>query len=67
MLTSVDAVIEAVGGTSAAAALAGVGPPAVSNWKARGAIPSEYFLSFSEAAGKIDPRVFGFKDRAEVA
>jgi hypothetical protein len=69
MLSSVEAVVDAVGGAAAAAGIAGVGMSAVSNWKARGCIPAENFLCFSEALkreGKeADPAVFGFKLPAE--
>jgi hypothetical protein len=65
MLKTVDEVVKALGGTNAAAALAGVGAPAVSNWKARGVITPEHFMIFSMALAKIgkiaDPTVFGFK------
>jgi len=65
MLMTVDSVIEAVGGASAAAALAGVGLPAVSNWKARGKIArdkSDLFRNALAAKGlEAAPAVFGFK------
>ena len=65
MLSSAEAVIDAIGGTAAAASLAGVGRSAVSNWKARGTIPAEQFLVFREALAERDleasPTVFGFK------
>lgn len=65
MLMTVDSVIEAVGGASAAAALAGVGLPAVSNWKARGKIArdkSDLFRNALAAKGmEAAPSVFGFK------
>lgn len=65
MLETVDSVIEAVGGPSAAASLAGVGLPAVSNWKARGKIArdkSELFRLALAAKGlEAAPAVFGFK------
>lgn len=65
MLTSVESVIEAVGGSAAAQALAGVGAPAVSNWKARGRLPAELFLVFSAELGKsdtsADPALFGLR------
>lgn len=68
MLSTVDEVIEAVGGTAAAAKLAGVGPPAVSNWRSRGRIASEKFMIFAAALranGKeASPDVFGM-DRLE--
>lgn len=63
MLGTVEAVIEALGGTAATAALAGCKSPAVSNWRSRGRIPAELFLVFSEAlSGKgkqVDPALFG--------
>ena len=68
MLKTVDDVIDAVGGTSAAASLAGVKLSAVSNWRARGRIASEKFMIFAEAlrarGKKASPVVFGF-DAAE--
>ena len=69
MLRSVEDVISAVGGPAAAASLVAVGKSAVSNWKSRGAIPPEYFLTFSDALAKLekeaDPAVFGFKALAD--
>lgn len=71
MLCSVDEVIEAVGGPAGAAALVGVGPSAVSNWRSRGEIPSENFLLFRDALAangkEISPLVFGFKVPSEPA
>lgn len=65
MLTTVDAVIETLGGTSAVADLAGVRLSAVSNWKARGRIPSEKFLKLSTAllakGVQAAPELFGFE------
>jgi hypothetical protein len=65
MLNSVEEIVEGVGGDPIAAALADVGGPAVSNWKARGRIPTELYFVFSEVlrrAGKeANPDVFGFK------
>jgi len=64
MLKSVEEVVEAVGGNSAAAALAGVSAPAISNWKARGQIPAEKYFVFVEALSRVgkraDPTVFSF-------
>lgn len=70
MLSTVDSIIEALGGASATASLAGVGLSAVSNWKARGAIPAEKFMLVSTALrgrdkGTPDPAVFGFEAAAE--
>jgi DNA-binding transcriptional regulator YdaS (Cro superfamily) len=68
MLTSVDAVIEALGGPTKIAALAGIWPSAVSNWRVRGEIPPENFLLISDALRAIgteaEPSVFGFKVEA---
>jgi hypothetical protein len=65
MLDTIDSVIEAVGGPSAVTRLTGVGSSGQSNWKARGAIPSDLFLIFEKALrakGKsADRSVFGFK------
>lgn len=66
MLNSVEAVIDNLGGTTAAAGIAGVGPSAVSNWKTRGKFPSEMFLLFSEAVARngstVDPALFSFRE-----
>ena len=70
MLTTVEAVVEAFGGTTAAASAVGVGAPAVSNWIERGKIPSDKFLLVRDAlaaVGKdVDPCVFAFKSLDEV-
>lgn len=70
MLTSVKAVIDALGGPAAACELAGVkSVSAPSNWKARGRIPSEHFLIFADAlranGNEADPAVFGITLPAE--
>ena len=63
MLKSVGEIIDALGGPSAAASLAGVSAPAVSNWKAKGAIPARLFFVFSgelERRGLlVDRTIFG--------
>lgn len=63
MLTTVDAVIDALGGPTITAARAGVGLSAVSNWKARGRFPAELYLLFSTAlsANPVDPALFGLR------
>lgn len=70
MLSSVDEVIEGVGGDAAACSLAGVGPSAISNWRDRGKISQKNFLLFREALAAFgkepDPAVFGFKANDEV-
>lgn len=64
MLTTVEAVVEALGGTAATAAAVGVGASAVSNWLERGKIAPGKFLLVREAllaVGKdVDPCVFAF-------
>ena len=56
-MSGIEVVIEAVGGTGAAAALLGVAPSTVSSWRARGSIPVEHwFVLVSEASrlGRVD-------------
>lgn len=70
MLSTIDEVFEAVGGPSAARVISGVkSESAPFNWKARGRIPTEHFLVFSEALrerGKeADPALFGFTQTDE--
>lgn len=64
-LTSVDDVVDALGGTVKVAALAEVGKSAISTWRARGAIPAEYFLRVSAAlrdlGKRASPGVFKLK------
>lgn len=71
MLDTVDALVEAIGGTAATASLAKVGAPAVSMWRAAGSIPSRHFLVFSEELQRrgldFDRRIFGFNAPAEEA
>ncbi len=69
MLTSVEAIVDALGGTVAVSAMAGVTVPAVLNWKSRRRIPAERYFFFSvelAKAGKAapDPAVFGFHSPA---
>lgn len=72
MLITVEAVVEALGGTTATATTVGVGASAVSNWLDRGKIAPDKFLLIREALaalGKdVDPCVFAFKvsDEARV-
>jgi len=65
MLTSVESVIEALGGPTKMAAVAGVGASAVVNWRVRGEIPPENFILITDAlramGAEADPTVFGFK------
>lgn len=58
MLETTDAVIDAVGGTSAAAGLFGFDPRRVSNWRKAGRFPPETFLVLTaalRAIGKTAP------------
>lgn len=63
-IRTLDDLIDALGGTAAAASKAGVSPPAVSNWRSRGRVPPEHFLRLSDEVGKLgrrlDPSLFGF-------
>ena len=64
-LKAVDAVIDALGGTTAVGLLTGQSAQAVSNWRSRKRIPPEHFLTVCgalEATGKtVTPEVFGMK------
>lgn len=68
MLDTVDDIIEALGGTHKAAATLGVGPSAISNWKARGRIPTERYFVITDALrenGKTAAQtLFGFESAA---
>jgi len=70
MLNTVDEVIEALGGPTATASLAGVGVSAVSNWSFRGRIAPDKFVIISDALAslgkEVRPTVFGFKFTDEV-
>jgi hypothetical protein len=65
MLKTVEAVVEALGGTTATASTIGVGASAVSNWLDRGKIAPDKFLLVRDALAavgkKVDPCVFAFK------
>jgi len=68
MIKTVDAVIDALGGPTKTAAVAGVGASAVINWRTRGEITPEHFLLICDAVqaagkGPVDRSVFGFKER----
>jgi hypothetical protein len=72
MLTTVDSVIEALGGPTATATVVGVRPSAISNWKTRGSIPSDKFMLLERALadrgkGKPSPDLFGFETPSEEA
>jgi hypothetical protein len=62
-LTTVDDLVEALGGTNVVARLLGVGASAVSNWRSSGEVPKGWHLELSIAAQKIghtiSPIVFG--------
>jgi carbamoyl-phosphate synthase small subunit len=51
MPTTVDAIIDRLGGPAAAAALTGVGTEAVRKWRQSGAIPSRHWPAVSAATG----------------
>lgn len=62
MLNTIDELIEALGGNDAAAKIANVTRPAVSNWKARGLIPAVYWQRFDEELRRLrlkaNPAIF---------
>lgn len=65
-ITSIDALIRALGGPSAVGEWLGITQEAVSNWKARDNIPPGWHQRLGLALRKkgltIDPRVFGLDD-----
>lgn len=65
-LTNADQVIDALGGTSAVAALTGRGLSAVSNWRKSGRIATETFLIFDAAlkakSCKASPALWGLPE-----
>lgn len=67
ILNTPDEVIDALGGTKAAAEKLRQSMQTVSNWR-RGRIPPEHFLSVTTALGQqqISPDVFGMKRPAVV-
>jgi len=68
MLKTIDAVIDALGGTFKAASAVGVGPSAISMWKTRGRIPSDRYFVIQDALRKhgskdaASPDLFGFAE-----
>lgn len=71
MLSTVDEVIEKLGGTHRAAEIAAVVPAAVSNWRKRGKIPSDRYFVIGEALRAVeaeaDPLIFGFRQPEAIA
>jgi len=70
ILSTIDDVLAAVGGPAGACSITGTkSPSAPFNWKARGRIPTEHFLVFSEALKargmEADPALFGFSPSVE--
>lgn len=61
-LQSVKEVVRTLGGTSAAAALLGIGPSAITNWIASGCIPPARYIDLDRALSprgfEIDPSLF---------
>jgi hypothetical protein len=47
MLNSIPEIIEAIGGNDAVAKVTGVSRSAVSNWRLRGMIPAQHWLSIA--------------------
>jgi hypothetical protein len=67
MLTSVDAIVKALGGPAATAAILDVGPSAISNWKRRGVPPGSFLLLekalVARGKSKPSPGLIKFPDR----
>lgn len=65
IISTVDDLADAWGGTGKFADWADVGPSTVSNWKALGYIPSGYhlriYLEANERGLCLSPSLFGFK------
>lgn len=53
MIRTVDDVIEAIGGTSAAAGICGTVKSTVSSWRARSAIPADKWQSILDEARRL--------------
>ena len=70
-LTTIDELIEALGGTSVVSSWLGVGSSAVSNWRARNELPGGWHLRIYLEAVKrglsIDPQLFGMSAATDVA
>lgn len=68
MLETASEVIDALGGTTAAARALGTTPQAVCNWRATGQLPIKRFFVISgelEKIGKVAPlSLFGFDEVA---
>jgi hypothetical protein len=64
MLTTIDEVIEKLGGEPAAAKVAGVSVPAVHNWRYRDQLPRAKFFQIEAAlrakGHEVDRSLFGF-------
>lgn len=65
MLTTVEAVLEALGGGTAVGRITGQTPQTVHNWKRAGRIPPGYFLvlclALENVGKRVAPEVFGMK------
>lgn len=68
-LTTVAAVIEALGGNDAVYALASVTPQQVTNWRSAGRFSSTSYVLFTEALERIgrsaEPALWGMKPSAK--
>lgn len=66
MIDTVDALIDALGGNAAVAALTGRRSSAVSNWRKRGRVPAELSRVLESALGEkgrqVAPSLFGMAE-----
>lgn len=69
-ITTIDALIDALGGDTAVANWLGISQPAVANWKVRGQIASGWHLRIlarlKQEGRRVDPALFGLsREEAE--
>lgn len=66
IITSIEALVDELGGNTVLGAALGITPEAVANWKARGNIPTGWhwrLLAMARKRGKrISPSVLGIED-----
>jgi hypothetical protein len=66
IITSIEALVDELGGNTVLGCALGITPEAVANWKARGSIPTGWhwrLLAMARKRGKhVAPSVFGIDD-----